>query len=125
MVYCMVGGGIDDGAIQKVRSIVDHDGPCIDKDEQRQKQETVHRDDIEKHMVWNCLRGAVDWVERVRRKRRRHFPQVVRLVDGRVNQRVVEISVDPVDCHVGEEKEQDDAEEKIGPPVVFHISIGL
>lgn len=45
----------------------------------------------------------------------RHDPLVVRLVQGLVNRRVVQATVDPVDAEIGERDEQRELNEAVAP----------
>ena len=66
-------------------------------------------------MVGQGLGEAVERVEGVAGKRRRHDPLVVRLVDVLVDERVVQASVDPVDAEVGEEQEERELQVRVPP----------
>lgn len=53
-------------------------------------------------MVRNTLRPTIQGVEGMRREGARHNPLVMGLVEGLVNQRVVQAAVNPVDAEIGE-----------------------
>jgi len=59
---------------------MNRDGPEIDKGEDGDVCEFLHGEEKGKDVVWNALREAIEGVEGVACKRRRHNPLVVRLV---------------------------------------------
>ena len=109
----MAGGSVDDGRVGDVFAIVNHDGPDVDEHEQGDVGELLERQHEGEDVVWDGLSEAIERVEGVRGKGRRHDPLVVRLVQALVNHRVVQTAVDPVDEEVGEEQEQRELEEVV------------
>lgn len=66
-------------------------------------------------MVGHTLRPTVHRVESMRREGTRHDPLMVRLVQGLVDQRVVQATMDPVDTEIGERDEQRELNEAVAP----------
>ncbi len=99
-------GAVDERAVGHVLAVVDHDGPDVDEDEERDVGKLLQREQEGEDVVGHRLGVAVERVERVRGERRRHDPAVVRLVQVLVHQRMVQPAVDPVDEEVGEGEEE-------------------
>ena len=109
----MAGGAVDEGGVGDVFAVVDKDGPDIDKSKQRNVGEFLQREEEGEHVVGDALREAVERVERMARKRGRHDPLVVRLVQALVEFGVVQPAMDPVDEEVGEGDEKGELEEVV------------
>ena len=106
VVHRVAGGAIHDGAVGHVLTVVNEDGPEVDKAEQEDVGQFLQREDERENVVWHTLRPAIQRVESVRRIRARHDPLVVRLVQGSVDSWMVQTPVDPVDEEIGEADEE-------------------
>lgn len=93
-------------AIGDVFTIVDHDSPNIDETEQDNIGCLLQREDEREEVVGNTLGPAINGVERVGRKGTRHNPLVVRLVQGLIDEGMMQAAVDPVDKEIGKGDEQ-------------------
>ena len=113
MVHGVAGGAVDDGAVGDVLAVVDEDGPEVDEAEEEDVGELLQREDEGEDVVGDALRPAVERVEGVRGEGAGHDPLVVRLVQGLVDQRVVEAAVNPVDAEIGEGDEQRELDDAV------------
>ena len=102
----MASGAIDDGVVRDVFAVVDHDGPEIDKDEEKDIGEFLQRKHKGIHVIRKPLSEPVKGMESVGGKGSWHNPLVVRLVQPLVDQWVVQVSVDPVDAVVREAEKE-------------------
>ncbi|GMF09833.1 unnamed protein product [Phytophthora lilii] len=107
VVHRVVQSSVDDFVVREVEPVVDADRPEVDGDEQREEEATVDGEEHDVEVVGQALDVAVDRVEGVRGERRADNPLVVRLVQRRVDEWVVQPAVEPVDQHVGEHDEPD------------------
>ena len=66
-----------DDALERVAGdhvrVVDEDGPEVDKDEEAEVEVALEREEEDEEVVRHGLQVAVEWVERVRRERRRDY----------------------------------------------------
>lgn len=106
VVHGVASRSVDDWGVHNKLSVVDQNRPHIDEDEQSDISDLLEREDEWEDVVWDRLRKAVKWVESVRRKRCRHNPLVVWLMQLLVNGWVVKTAVDPIDEEVGEDEEE-------------------
>eukprot|EP00179_Madagascaria_erythrocladioides_P005202 CAMPEP_0198310660 /NCGR_PEP_ID=MMETSP1450-20131203/2654_1 /TAXON_ID=753684 ORGANISM="Madagascaria erythrocladiodes, Strain CCMP3234" /NCGR_SAMPLE_ID=MMETSP1450 /ASSEMBLY_ACC=CAM_ASM_001115 /LENGTH=358 /DNA_ID=CAMNT_0044013503 /DNA_START=50 /DNA_END=1123 /DNA_ORIENTATION=- len=123
-------GAVDDAAqrraVRDVHLVVDRDRPQLHAEEEQQVQVALQREQEHEKVVRKALHEAVDGRERDGGEWRWHLPAVVLLVNERVQRRVVEDAVDPVDAEVGEEDEADDADRHVRPAaVVGHRRVEL
>lgn len=93
-------------AVGDIFAIVDHDSPNIDETKQENVSCLLQWEDERKEVVGHTLGPAIDGVKRVGRKRTRHNPLVVRLVQGLVDEGMMQAAVDPVDKKIGKGDEQ-------------------
>lgn len=103
--------------------VVNQNRPAVDKDKQTHVDEAVQGEDVDEDVVGQRLRVAIERVERVRGKRSRYEPLVMRLVDVLVQSRVVLEPVDPVDARVGEDEEEGHAEDGVCQPIVADVVV--
>lgn len=128
MVHRVASCAVDDFTVHGVLAVVDGDGPDVDECEEGNVGELVEREQKGEDVVGQTLGEAVERVERVRGKRRRHDPLVVRLVQLLVERLVVQRAVDPVDEEVGEGDEDRELRvivplaRSVGGPVV-HLRV--
>lgn len=80
MVHGVACSAVDDGAVGDVFTVVDHDGPEIDKHEENDVSPFLEREDEWEDVVGNTLRPPIDGVEGMGRIGSRHDPFVVRFV---------------------------------------------
>jgi len=106
MVDGVAGGAVDNGVVGDKFTVVDHDGPHVDKGEQADVGELVQWEDEWENVVWHALRVSVKGVESVGREWSWHDPLVVWLVEVLVDKRVVKSAVNEVDEEVGKKQEQ-------------------
>jgi len=102
-------------------------GPDVHGNEQSEVEQLVHGENERIDVVRRRLRETINWVERVRSERRAHEPTVVGLVNGTVQDRVVQPAVNPVDAEIRKEKEEWDGDENPRPTpwVIFDLVIKL
>lgn len=98
---------IDDRVVGNVFSIMDSNGPKVDKDEGADKDELVHGKEKRVQVVRCRLDEAVEGVECVAGVRAGHDPFVMTLVQVLVDQGGVQPSVCPVNAEVGEHDEEE------------------
>lgn len=106
MVHGMASSTIDQWGVGIVFTVVDEDGPEIDKSEESNVCKLLQGKQEGKQMVRDRLSEAVDWVEGMRSERGRHDPFVVWLVESLVDTRMVQTAVYPVDQKVREQDEE-------------------
>lgn len=80
---------VDDGRVGHVFSIVNEDGPDVDKDEQRNIGELLERENEGKKMVRHRLQETVYGMEGMGREWSGHDPLVMCLVEGLVDSRMM------------------------------------
>ena len=97
---------VHDGVVGEILTVVDEDGPEVDEDEEDDVGHLLQGEDERENVIRHGLGETVERVESMAGVRRRHDPLVVRLVKVLVDERVVEVAVDPVDAEVGKEEEQ-------------------
>ena len=85
---------------------MDENSPQINETEKENVGQFLKREDERENMVRHTLRPSVQRVESVRSIRARHDPLVMRLVQGTVNARVVQTSVNPVNEEIGKADEE-------------------
>lgn len=66
-------------------------------------------------MIWNTLRKAIQRMERVTGKRRRHDPLMMRLVQALVQQFAVQATMDPVNEEIRKHDEEGYLEDVVRP----------
>lgn len=115
MVHGVAGGSVDHRAVGNVFTVVDQNGPEVDETEEENICELLERENEREQVVGHTLRPTVHRVESMRREGARHDPLVVRLVQGLVNRRVVQATVDPVDAEIGERDEERKLNDAIAP----------
>lgn len=113
VVQRVAGSTVDDRVVGEVLAVVDHNGPEVDKDEEEDVGHLLQREDEGEDVVRDGLHEAVDGVEGMAGKGRRHDPLVVRLVQVLVDPRVVQVSVNPVDPEIGEDEEEGELEDVV------------
>jgi hypothetical protein len=113
MVHSVASSTIHNRAIGNVLAIVDKHSPEVNKTKQEDVSHLLERENERENVVRHTLRPAVQGVESVRSVRAGHNPLVVRLVQGSVNARVVQASVDPVDEEIGEEDEERELQDTV------------
>eukprot|EP00053_Salpingoeca_punica_P016287 m.153127 g.153127 ORF g.153127 m.153127 type:complete len:383 (-) comp16931_c0_seq2:181-1329(-) len=108
VVVRVVGRAVDNG-LEAVRhavvAVVDRGAPQVDNHKEHEVEALVQREDKRVEVVGRALGKAINRVEGMRGKGRRDLPQVVRLVQRRVDERVVQPAVHPVDAEIREEDE--------------------
>lgn len=115
MVHGVTGGSVDHRAVGNVFTIVDQDGPEVDETEKENVGKLLERENEREQVVGHTLRPTVHRVESMRREGARHDPLVVRFVQGLVDQRVVQATVNPVDAKIGERDEQRELYKAVAP----------
>lgn len=114
----VVCGAVNDAgqaAGDAVVSVVDRDGPDVDKDVEGQVEHLVEGEEERVDVVRETLHEAVHWMESVAGERGGDLPQVVWFVEKLVYKLMMQKPMDPVDTHVGEKQEGDHAQEQAGP----------
>ena len=102
----MAGSSVNNGRVVRILAIMNQDSPDVDTNKQEDIGKLGKREQEREDVIGQTLGIAVQWMESVRGIGSRHDPLVVWLVDVLVNERVVEIAVNPVDERVGEEEEK-------------------
>jgi len=98
---------IENNTIVSTSTIVNANGPEVDKRKQEQVQEFVHREHEHENVVWSRLQESVHWVKRVTSERSGDDPFVVKLVNRSIQDRVVKITVNPINERVSEYQVKD------------------
>lgn len=106
VVHGVASSAVDYGAVGNVLAIVDQHGPDVDEHEKRNVGELLKREQEREDVVRNRLGVTIERVESVGCEWSRHDPLVVRLVQGFVNERVVQSTVNPVDAEIGKGNEE-------------------
>lgn len=104
---------VDDGVVGEVFTIVDHDRPQVDENEKSDVGHLLQGEDEGEEVVGNRLSEAIERVESMAGKGSRHDPLVVRLVKTLVDERMVEVSMNPVDAEVGKDEEEGELEDVV------------
>jgi len=86
-------------------AVVDRHRPDVDSHVQRQVQHLVQREHEHVDVIRYALHETIDGVKRMAGVRRRHFPRMMRLVYGRIDQTMMKTTMNPVDEAVCEEDE--------------------
>lgn len=81
----MTSRSIDDWRVHDEFSVVDKDGPHVDEDEQPNISNLLKREDEWEDVVWDRLGESIKRVESVGRKRSRHDPLMMWLMQRLVN----------------------------------------
>lgn len=119
VVKSMTRGSVDHGTVSHVFTIVNHDRPDVDKDEE---YDISHLADGEQEcidMIRQALGVAIERMEGVGCVRSWHNPLVMRLVDVLVDGTVVEAAMDPINEKVREEYEERVLREIVPSPGSF------
>lgn len=98
-----------------VVTIVNGDGPYVNKHIKAQVEYLVQRKEERVNVVGESLKEAVDGVESVAGKGSRDLPDVVRFMEMLIDQFVMQETVNPVDAHVGEKEEGKHAKDESWP----------
>lgn len=106
VVNTVAGSTVDDRVVGDILTIMDHDGPEVDKDKKEQICPLLKWEKDWENMVGKALQPTVNGVEGVRGVGRRHNPLVMRLVQMFVDARVMQATVNKVDKHIGKEEEE-------------------
>lgn len=93
-------------AVGNILAVVDENGPNLDEDEEAEISELLERENKREDVIGHALEEAVNRVEGDRGVWGRHDPLVVGLVQGLVDERVVQTAVDEVYEAVGEEDKE-------------------
>lgn len=102
----MAGRPIDNWTVGNVFAVMDHDSPDVDERKEADVCQLLQRENEGENVVRQALGKAIERVESVARKRGRHDPFVVWLMERLVQAGVMQTTVDPVDKEVGEEEEE-------------------
>lgn len=105
VVNSVASSSVHHRVIGNIVSVVDHDGPEVDKGEQQQVRHLVQRQEHRIQVVWQRLREAVHRMEGVGSKWSANNPLVVRFMQTLVHGGPVQPAVEEVDAAVGEENE--------------------
>lgn len=97
---------VDDWRVCNVFSIVNHDGPYVDEDEQDHVCKLLQWEDEWKYVIRKRLRVTVHRMKGMRRVWSWHDPLMMRFVDMLVESRMVFGPVDPVDKEIGKGNEK-------------------
>lgn len=109
----MARSAVNNRIVGQVLSIMDEDGPEVDKDEENDIGQLLQREDEREHVIRDRLSKAIQRMESMTSIGRRHNPLVVRLVKVLVDQRVVEVAMNPVDTKVGKKEEEWELQEVV------------
>ena len=109
----MASGTVNDRTVGNIFTIVDHDGPKVDEAKEEDICDLLEGKDKREDVVRDALRPAVNGVEGVGRIRAGHDPLVMGLMQGLVNERVMETPMDPVDAKIGESEEERELEDAV------------
>lgn len=85
-----------------VVTVVDGDGPDVDKDVKAQVKNLVQGEQEGVDVIGQTLKEAVHWVEGMAGKRCRDLPHMVGLVEVLVDELVVQEPMNPIDTHISE-----------------------
>lgn len=94
---------------------MNRDCPNVYEQEEHNVSDLVEGEEKDVNVIRHALQEAVDWMESVRGERCCDLPTMVRLVDGFVEEAMMQSTVNPVDEEVGEEEERGDVENKTRP----------
>lgn len=108
-----------------VIAIVNRDCPDIDSNVETQVGHLVQRKEERIDVIGNTLQETIHGVEGVTCKRCSNLPAVMGLVQTLVHKFMMEEPVNPVNAHVGEEKEGEHAKDYTKPSIwrVFNVVI--
>ncbi|KAM3073416.1 hypothetical protein ACMFMF_006622 [Clarireedia jacksonii] len=106
MMHGMARGAVENWAIGYILTVVDEDGPDLYEGEEAQVGEFLKGEDEGEDVVGERLQEAVDGVECDGGVGSGHNPFVVRLMEGLVDERMVQPPVDEVDPKIGEDEEE-------------------
>ncbi|KAJ8571781.1 hypothetical protein ON010_g5054 [Phytophthora cinnamomi] len=106
VVHRVVQRPVDDLVVREVESVVDANGPEVDGNEEREEQAAVNREEHDVEVVGQALDVAVHRVER-----------------RRVDERMVQPAVEPVDQHVREENEPHHGHGLVGVAVLSEARV--
>jgi len=123
MVNRMMPGGVDDSSTTKVNLIMNRDRPEVDKDEHGHEQNVVERENETEDVVRHSLSPTINWVERMGRVGRRELVRVMWLVDVLVQGGVVKTTMNEINHHVCDEKEERNREQEVAPAVIVDIFV--
>lgn len=125
MVDSVAGGAIDKDVVHDKVAVVDHDGPHVDKHEQKKVRNLMEWEDEGEDVVGYGLDETIQRVEGVRSKWRRDDPLVVRLVKTLVENRVVKAAVHQIHAKVREENKERELENEIPQGILVGTEIEL
>lgn len=99
----MASGAIDYGVVGQVFSIMNENGPEVDKNEEHNVGDFLEREDEWKDVIRERLCETVERMESMARVGRGHNPLVVRFMQMLIYEGMMKVSVDPVNTEIGEE----------------------
>lgn len=97
---------VQDRTVGHVLAVVDKDCPELYKEEKSKVRDLLQREDEGEDVVGHGLHPAVYRVECNRGVGSGHDPLVMRLVEGLVDERMMQTSVDEVDAEIRKEEEE-------------------
>ena len=109
----MASRAIDDGIVGQILAVVDENRPEVDEDEECDIRQLLQGEEEGEDVVRQRLRKAIERVEGMAGIRRGHDPLVMGLVKVLVDERVVQVAMDPVDAEIGEDEEDGELEEVV------------
>ena len=100
-----------------------HDGPDVDEHEETNVGKLLQREQIREHMIWHALSKAIQRMERMARKRRRHDPLMMRFVQRLVHHWMMQPPVNPIDTHIGKADKEWELQNIVSPKRCVRVGI--
>jgi hypothetical protein len=110
MMHSVTSRAVDNGGIGYIFTVVDHDGPDIDEDEQEDVSEFLEGKDEREDVVRNRLSPAIKGMECVTGIGRRHDPFMMGLMQRLVNKGMMKTAVNEIDPEICKDEEERELE---------------
>lgn len=102
MMQRMAGCAVHNGIAGEIFAVMYEDRPEVDENEESNVGHFLKRKNEREKMVWKWLQKSVYWMKGMAGKRSGHNPLVMRFMQMLINERMVQVTVNPVDAEIGE-----------------------